>query len=155
MLHDESKTWQTRVLEARQLLAELSESVTGSFASEVRRTLAEDAQRVHACLSSLKDLEFGGRAGDAALEQWRAWIGLQRRGVVELEPGAPFPDVGAAWHGLVHDLDPRSGFRAFEACTMMSVRKSLRRGSLWIDHSLSFRERDQMLIPPALGAHVF
>ena len=32
---------------------------------------------------------------------------------------------------------------------MMSLRKSLRRGSVWIDHSLSLRERDQMLIPPA------
>ena len=32
---------------------------------------------------------------------------------------------------------------------MMSLRKSLRRGSVWLDHSLSFRERDQMLIPPA------
>ena len=32
---------------------------------------------------------------------------------------------------------------------MMSLRKSLRRGSVWIDHSLSCRERDQMLIPPA------
>ena len=32
---------------------------------------------------------------------------------------------------------------------MMSLRKSLRRGSVWLDHSLSFRERDQMLIPPS------
>ena len=30
---------------------------------------------------------------------------------------------------------------------MMSMRKSLRSGKLWIDHSLSFRERDQVLIP--------
>ena len=35
---------------------------------------------------------------------------------------------------------------------MMSLRKSLRRGSVWIDHSLSHRERDQMLIPPAQWA---
>ena len=149
VLHDESKSWQARVLEARQLLAELGESTTGSFVSEVRKTLADDAQRVHACLASLKDLEFGGRAGDAGLEQWKAWTDLQRQGVFELEAGASLPDVGAAWHGLVRDLDSRSGFRAFEACTMMSLRKSLRRGSVWIDHSLSFRERDQMLIPPA------
>ncbi len=69
--------------------------------------------------------------------------------MTELKEGVPLPDVGAAWHGLVRDLDPRSGFRAYEACTMMSLRKSLRRGSVWLDHSLSFRERDQMLIPPA------
>jgi hypothetical protein len=31
---------------------------------------------------------------------------------------------------------------------MMALRRSVRRGSVWVDHSLSFRERDQMLIPP-------
>jgi hypothetical protein len=30
---------------------------------------------------------------------------------------------------------------------MMSLRKSLRRGSVWIDHSMRFRDREQMLIP--------
>jgi len=35
---------------------------------------------------------------------------------------------------------------------MVSLRKSLRRGSVWLHHSLSFRERDQMLIPPAQWA---
>jgi hypothetical protein len=111
--------------------------------------LAEDSQRVRACLGALKDLDFGGRPGDPGFEQWKSWTDLQRKGVTELKEGVPLPDVGAAWHGLVRDLDPRSGFRAFEACTMMSLRKSLRRGSVWLDHSLSFRERDQMLIPPA------
>jgi hypothetical protein len=149
VLHDESKTWQARVLEARDLLAELGEAASGSFVSLVRKALAEDSQRVHACLAALTDLDFGGRSGDPGFEQWKSWSDLQRQGVTELKEGVPLPDVGAAWHGLVRDLDPRSGFRAYEACTMMSLRKSLRRGSVWLDHSLSFRERDQMLIPPA------
>ncbi|MBL8304494.1 MAG: Tn3 family transposase, partial [Ideonella sp.] len=147
VLHDESKTWQARVLEARELLAELKEAASGSFVALVRKALAEDNQRVHGCLTALKDLDFGGRAGDPGFEQWKTWADLQRQGVSELKEGVSIPDVGAAWHGMVRDLDPRSGFRAYEACTMMSLRKSLRRGSVWLDHSLSFRERDQMLIP--------
>ena len=147
VLHDESKTWQSRVIEARELLAELAETAGGSFVSQVRKALTEDGQRVHACLAALKDLEFGGREGDPGFEQWKAWAELQRHGATEIKEDAPIPDVGAAWHGLVRDLDPRSGFRAYEACTMMSLRKSLRGGSVWLDHSLSFRERDQMLIP--------
>lgn len=148
VLHDESKTWQARVIEARELLADLAETAGGSFVSQVRKALAEDSQRVHACLAALKDLEFGGREGDPGFEQWKAWAELQRHGATEIKQDTPLPDVGAAWHGLVRDLDPRSGYRAYEACTMMSLRKSLRRGSVWLDHSLSFRERDQMLIPP-------
>lgn len=149
VLYDETKTWQARVVEARELLGEMDDTAIGSFVAHVRKTLAEDARRVHACLAALKDFDFGGRDGDAGFAQWKAWTSLQHQGVAELNPEVPLPDVGAAWHGLVHDLDPRSGMRAFEACTMMSLRKSLRRGSVWIDHSLSFRERDQMLIPPS------
>ena len=111
--------------------------------------MTEDSQRVHACLAVLKDPGFGGRPGDPGFEQWKSWPDLQREGVTELEEGVPLPDVGAAWHGRVRDLDPRSGFRAFEACTMLPLRKRPRRGSVWLDHSLSLRERDQMPIPPA------
>jgi TnpA family transposase len=150
VLHDETKSWQARVIEARELLAELAETAGGSFVSQVRKALAEDSQRVHACLAALRDLDFGGRISDPGFEQWKAWAELQRQGATEIKEDVPLPDVGAAWHGLVRDLDPRSGYRANEACTMMSMRKSLRRGSVWLDHSLSFRERDQMLIPPAL-----
>jgi predicted nuclease of restriction endonuclease-like (RecB) superfamily len=56
--------------------------------------------------------------------------------------------TGPAWNPLVHGADPKAAWRAFEASTMMALRKSVRRGSVWVDHSLSFRERDQMLIPP-------
>ncbi|SDE60916.1 hypothetical protein SAMN05444679_12614 [Variovorax sp. CF079] len=30
---------------------------------------------------------------------------------------------------------------------MMAMRKALRGGSVWLDHSASFRDRDRMLIP--------
>ncbi len=152
VLHDESKAWQVRVIEAREILAELAKTAGGSFVAQVRKALAEDSHRVHACLAALKDLDFGGRDGDPGFEQWKAWSELQRQGATEVKADVALPDVGAAWHGLVKDLDPRSGYRAYEACTMMSLRKSLRRGSIWLDHSLSFRDRDQMLIPPAQWA---
>lgn len=148
ILHDEARTWQDRVPQARQLLAEFGGVTTGSFVSQVRKALAQDVQRVHACLTSLKDLAFGGRKGDRGFEQWKAWTALQERSAAEIPEGVQLPEVGAAWHGLVHDLDPRSSLRALETCTMMSLRKSLRRGSVWIDRSLSYRERDQMLISP-------
>jgi hypothetical protein len=45
VLHDESKTWQARVLEARELLAELGDAAGGSFVTLVRKALAEDSQR--------------------------------------------------------------------------------------------------------------
>ncbi|KVN96665.1 hypothetical protein WJ69_02375 [Burkholderia ubonensis] len=38
---------------------------------------------------------------------------------------------------------------ALKASAITGLRKGLRRGSVWISHSLSFRARDQLLIPPA------
>jgi hypothetical protein len=37
--------------------------------------------------------------------------------------------------------------RALEASAITGQRNGLRRGSFWINHSLSFRDRDQLLIP--------
>ncbi|TXC62164.1 hypothetical protein FSC37_22755 [Piscinibacter aquaticus] len=60
VLQDESKPWRERVLEARALLDDIGEAGTGTFASQVRRALAEDNRRVHAHLAGLRDLEFAG-----------------------------------------------------------------------------------------------
>lgn len=39
--------------------------------------------------------------------------------------------------------------RALDASAITGLRKGLRRGQDWIGHSLSFRARDQLLIPQA------
>jgi hypothetical protein len=145
-LRDKSKTWRARCLEADQLLSELLDAPQGSFLSYVRRALSADHQRVKAFLGGMEGLEFGGQHDDAGFAQWSAWRELQGAKATEIPPDFKVPEVGSAWHDLVHDVDHKSGLHAFAACTMMSMRKSLRSGKLWIDHSLSYRQRDQMLI---------
>jgi len=149
VLRDGAKPFQARCLEADRLLTKVLDAPHKSFASEVRKTLSTDHQRVRAFLGSLQSLEFGGRAKDPAFDQLAAWRQLKVMKALELPGNFAVPDVGAAWHDLVRDVDPRFGLQAFAACTMMSLRKSLRNGRVWIDHSLSFRSREQMLISPA------
>jgi TnpA family transposase len=131
VLHDESKPWRDRVLEARALLDDIGEAGASTFASQVRRALAEDNRRVHAHLAGLRDIEFAGEAGDPGHDQWQAWQRLQAHGAKEIPQDFELPPVGAAWNTIVSDLDPQSRYRAFEASTMMALRKSLRRGSAW------------------------
>ncbi|NML17305.1 Tn3 family transposase [Azohydromonas caseinilytica] len=147
LLHDDTRDWRSRVLEARELLAGIGDGSPVSFASRVRQALAEDSTRVHACLAVLADLEFRGGDKDAGFAQWQAWQALRQRAQDKAAAPGELPDVGAAWRSLVHDADPKAGWRAFEASTMLALRRSLRRGSVWIDHSLSFQGREQMLIP--------
>lgn len=42
VLHDDTKSWRDRVLEARTLVDDISDAGATSFASQVRRALAED-----------------------------------------------------------------------------------------------------------------
>ena len=51
-----------------------------------------------------------------------------------------------AWKGLIDDADRGRAFRSLEAATLLGLHKSVRRGSVWVDFSLSFRSRDQLLI---------
>ena len=146
VLHEESKPWRDRVLEARALLDDIGESGTSTFVSQVRRALAEDNRRVHAHLAGLRDIEFAGTAGDPGHDQWQAWQRLQALGAKEIPQDFELPPVGAAWNTIISDLDPQSRYRAFEASTMMALRKSLRRGSAWVNHSISFRARESMLL---------
>lgn len=147
MLHDDSKTWRDRVLEGQRLLADLASTSDASFVSHVRQALADDSQRVHAFLAGMHDLNFGGRDNDAGFRQWQAWRELHETKASAFPDGFTIPEVGSPWRELVHDADRKRGLKAFAACTMLSLRKGLRGGRVWLDHSLSFRERDQMLIP--------
>ena len=146
VLHEESKPWRDRVLEARALLDDIGDAGTNTFASQVRRALAEDNRRVHAHLAGLRDIEFAGAAGDTGFEQWQAWERLQALNTTEVPQDFDLPPVGTAWNAIVSDLDPQSRYRAFEASTMMALRKSLRRGSAWVNHSITFRARESMLL---------
>ena len=149
ILNEEGKAWKTRCVEADQLLRELLETPQESFVSHVRLALTADHQRVKAFLNGIAALEFGGQSDDPGYVQWNTWRTLQSIEANELPPDFDVPPVGQAWQKLVDDPDTKQGLRAFAACTMMSMRKSLRNSKLWINHSLSFRERDQMLISPA------
>ncbi|WP_410856280.1 hypothetical protein [Paraburkholderia sp. SIMBA_054] len=50
--------------EALEHLAVVTDAAHSSFASHVRAALTGDHQRVHALLSGLEDLEFGGKEDD-------------------------------------------------------------------------------------------
>ena len=99
-----AEPFQARCLEADQRLTKVVDAPHKRLASEVRKALWTDHQRLKASLGALQSLEFGGRANDPAFDRF------------------------AAWHDLVRDVDPHFGLHAFAACTMMSPRQSLRNG---------------------------
>ncbi|KJK21476.1 hypothetical protein UB46_27180 [Burkholderiaceae bacterium 16] len=72
VLQDKSKSTKQRVDEALKHWAVVTDAAKSSFASHVRPALTGDHQRVHALLSGLEDLEFGGREDDPGFANLKA-----------------------------------------------------------------------------------
>lgn len=138
---------ESRLAAIRQMLTDVKAAPPATHAAIVRQALTEDGTRVRALLNGLSDLEFAGTTTDKGLKQLSTVRQLHTSGATELPVGTDL-NVGKAWQDLVDDPDRKRALRALEACAMMNLRKGLRGGSVWVRHSLSFRERNQMLISP-------
>lgn len=148
IVDDETRPAEERLAQIKELLADVAGKPKASHAAAVRETLIEDAMRVRALLSVLEKLDFGGQATDTSLQNLAALRGFYAGKVSKLPENRSFP-TPQSWCDLVNNPDRKRAFQALEAATMQGLSKGLRRGSIWVSHSLSFRERDQMLIAPA------
>nr|WP_226382965.1 DUF4158 domain-containing protein [Burkholderia mayonis] len=148
LVDDSERSAEERLAGIGKLLENLSDKPPASHAASVRETLTDDRHRIRNLLVPLRELEFAGRDTEPSLRQLELIGALHDSGATELPPDCDVP-VGASWRDLVNDADRARALRALEASAITGLRKGLRRGSIWINHSLSFRERDQLLIPPA------
>ena len=55
--------------------------------------------------------------------------------------------LGRVWQESFAGPDRERAFCAFEVATLLALRRALRNGTVWIDHSLAFRSRDRLFIP--------
>ncbi|WP_367395129.1 Tn3 family transposase [Cupriavidus sp. Agwp_2] len=148
LIDDTRRSAEERLADIGKLLEGLSAKPPASHAASVRETLTEDHHRIRNLLTPLRELEFASNGVDPALRQLEFIGNLYDQGATELPPDCNVA-VGASWRDLVDGEDRQRALRAMEACAITGLRKGLRRGTVWISHSLSFRERDQLLIPPA------
>lgn len=137
-----------RIEEIRKLLEDLPDKPAASHAASVRETLTDDHHRLRNLLGPLRELEFAGRDNEMSLRQLELAGKLLDSGETELPRDCEVP-VSASWRDMIEGGDRQRALRALEASAITGLRKGLRRGSVWINHSLSFRERDQLLIAPA------
>jgi len=148
LVHDTGRPAEERLADIGKLLEDLSEKAPASHAASVRETLADDHHRIRNLLLPLRELAFAGREAEPSLRQLELIGQLHDSGATELPRDCDVP-VSASWRDIVEGDDRKRALRALEASALTGLRKGLRCGSVWINHSLSFRERDQLLIPPA------
>jgi len=56
--------------------------------------------------------------------------------------------LGRVWSAELGSSDRERAFRALEVATLFAWRRAVRNGSVWLEHSLSFRGRDRLFLPP-------
>lgn len=130
-----------------ELLEDIEDKPLSSHAAHVRVTLTDEEKRVRGLLHSMENLSLEGRDNEKSLKNLAKLREFYAGKVTEL-PGDQTFETEKGWQELVNDPDRTRAFKALEAATMMGLSKALRRGSAWVAHSMSYRERDQMLIPP-------
>lgn len=148
LVNDTRRSAEERLADIGKLLVDLPDKPSASHAASVRETLTDDHHRIRNLLVPLRELEFAGRDAEPCLKQLELIGALHNSGATELPADCDVP-VSASWRDMVKGEDRARALRALEASAITELRKGLRRGSVWISHSLSFRERDQLLIPPA------
>ena len=97
-------------------------------------------------LTALVQLPWQSREAHPALEalKWlRDLYAHQQRSL----PADVRLALGSVWRTALADTDRERAFRALEVATLLNLRRALRNGTLWIDHSLAFRSREQLFIP--------
>ncbi len=147
LVDDTSRTAEERLADIGNLLVDLPPKPPASHAAGVREALTDDHHRIRNLLAPLLELEIASTSNNPAIRQLELISSLHDQGAMELPPDCNVP-VSASWRDLVDGKDRKRALRAMEACAITGLRKGLRRGTVWISHSLSFRERDQLLIPP-------
>ena len=148
LVDDTRRSAEARLADIGKLLQGFSAKPPASHAASVREMLTEDQHRIRNLLTALRGLEFASNGSDPAVQQLEFIGSLHDQGATELPRDCQVP-VSASWRDMVNGEDRKRAMRAMEACAMMGLRRGLRRGTVWINHSLSFRERDQLLIAPA------
>jgi TnpA family transposase len=147
IIHGDDMTAQQKLDAIDAMVSEDIAATEASQASMVRQVLVEEPVGVRGLLKALSELQINGHEEDRQLRQLQALRKLHESKTYELPADFDTTFVDGRWLPLLADADRSRAMRAFEACTMLSVRKGLRSGRLWIDHSYSFKDREQMLIP--------
>jgi hypothetical protein len=112
----------------------------------VRDHLVLEIRPVRSLLSALVVLPWQAAPDHPVLAALQLLKASYEHSVREL-PAATAIDFGRVWRALLSGADREQAFRAFEVATLLALRRALRNGTVWIDHSLAFRSRERLFIP--------
>jgi TnpA family transposase len=118
-----------------------------SRASLVRERLIEVIRPVRSLLVATVKLPWQATGNHPVIIALTILRDLYSRRVRKLPDDVATPSLGAVWRNTISGYDRDRAFRSLEVATLFALRRAVRNGSVWIEHSLSFRDRERLFLP--------
>ncbi len=132
----------------RALMQAHRDQAPRSRAQLVRERLMEAAGSARALLRALVQLPWRADSTQPLLEAMHVLQDRYERDERTLPVECEIP-LGRVWRTSLAGEDRGRAFVAAEVGTLLNLRRALRNGTVWIDHSLAFRSRETLFIAPA------
>ena len=118
-----------------------------SRASLVREGLIKAIHPVRSLLVAIAKLPWQATGDHPAIDALMMLRNLYGQGVKVLPGDMVAPNLGTIWRNAIAGDDRIRAFQALEVATLFALRRGVRNGSVWIEHSLSFRGRERLFLP--------
>ena len=112
----------------------------------MREHLIEAIRPVRSLLVAIAKLPWQATGEHPVVQSLVTMRDLYGRNVRSLPDGVS-PRLGSVWRDAISGYDRERAFRALEVATLFALRRSVRNGSVWIEHSLTFRGRQRLFLP--------
>ena len=131
----------------RNLVATSRAQRPPSRASVIRQRLIDAIAPVRSLLAGVSRLPWQATGEHPVLDALNKLRAAYAAGTKRLPAEVAALRLGAAWREAIADPDRERAFRAMEVATLLALRRAVRNGSVWIEHSLSFRGRERLFLP--------
>ncbi len=115
-----------------------------SRASLVREGLIDGIRPVRSLLVAIAKLPWQATGEHPAIEFLAKLQALYLKNSRKLPTDVVAPGLGRVWQAAISSADRERAFQALEVATLFALRRAVRNGSVWIEHSLSFRGRARL-----------
>ncbi len=126
------------------LITETQKRKPPSRASLVREGLIDGIRPVRSLLVAIAKLPWQATGEHPAIEYLAKLQALYLKGSRNLPVEVVAPSLGMLWQVSIASPDRERAFQALEVATLFALRRAVRNGSVWIEHSLSFRGRARL-----------
>ena len=126
------------------LVTETQKRKPPSRASLVREGLIDGIRPVRSLLVAIAKLPWQATGEHPAIESLAKLQGFYLKSSRKLPDDVVAPTLGRVWQASISSPDRERAFQALEVATLFALRRAVRNGSVWIEHSLSFRGRARL-----------